>query len=173
MAKTILGLDLGTTSIGWAIVKEGEKSEIIKTGVRVIPLSIDEIQNFDKGKSITTNADRTLKRSARKNLQRYKLRRTHLIKALLDSKIISSDALLNEHGNSTTFETYRLRSKAAKSKVELDELARILLMINKKRGYKSSRKAKGEDEGSAIDGMAIAMRLYNDKLTPGAEDVFW
>jgi CRISPR-associated endonuclease Csn1 len=167
MAKTILGLDLGTTSIGWAIVKEGEKSEIIKTGVRVIPLSIDEIQNFDKGKSITTNADRTLKRSARKNLQRYKLRRTHLIKALLDSKIISSDALLNEHGNSTTFETYRLRSKAAKSKVELDELARILLMINKKRGYKSSRKAKGEDEGSAIDGMAIAMRLYNDKLTPG------
>ena len=43
MAKTILGLDLGTTSIGWAIVKEGEKSEIIKTGVRVIPLSTDEI----------------------------------------------------------------------------------------------------------------------------------
>lgn len=40
--KTILGLDLGTTSIGWALVKEAEpfsdeKSEIVRLGVRVIP----------------------------------------------------------------------------------------------------------------------------------------
>ena len=37
--KTVLGLDLGTNSIGWALVKEAEKenevSEIIKLGVRV------------------------------------------------------------------------------------------------------------------------------------------
>ena len=73
--KTILGLDLGTTSIGWALVREGEQSDIIKTGVRVIPLTTDESQNFEKGKTITTNADRTKSRSARRNLQRYKLRR--------------------------------------------------------------------------------------------------
>ncbi len=47
--KTILGLDLGTTSIGWALVKEGENAEIIKTGVRVIPLTTDETTNFEKG----------------------------------------------------------------------------------------------------------------------------
>ena len=29
--KTILGLDLGTTSIGWALVREGENADIIKT----------------------------------------------------------------------------------------------------------------------------------------------
>ena len=44
--KKILGLDLGTTSIGWALVneaeREGEKSSIIKLGVRVNPLSTDE-----------------------------------------------------------------------------------------------------------------------------------
>ncbi|MEJ0103486.1 MAG: hypothetical protein WDO19_13435 [Bacteroidota bacterium] len=40
-------------------------------------------------------------------------------------------------------------------------------MINKKRGYKSSRKAKNEDEGAIIDGMAIAKRLYEENLTPG------
>jgi CRISPR-associated endonuclease Csn1 len=167
MTKTILGLDLGTTSIGWAIVKEGENADIIKTGVRVIPLSTDEIQNFDKGKSITTNADRTLKRSARRNLQRFKQRREHLISLLIANKIISADTFLTENGNKTTFETYFLRAKAASEKIELQEFARVLLMINKKRGYKSSRKAKGEDEGAAIDGMEIAKRLYEEKLTPG------
>jgi len=43
----------------------------------------------------------------------------------------------------------------------------VLLMINKKRGYKSSRKAKNEDEGQAIDGMEVAKKLYVNNLTPG------
>jgi len=167
MTKTILGLDLGTTSIGWALVKEGENADIIKTGVRVIPLSTDEIQNFDKGKSITTNADRTLKRAARRNLQRYKLRRSHLRKILIEHGLISDETILAEVGNTSTFETYRLRAHSVNQKVELAEFARILLMLNKKRGYKSSRKAKGEDEGSAIDGMKIALDLYEKNLTPG------
>lgn len=82
--KKILGLDLGTNSIGWAVVNEAETedetSSIVKLGVRVNPLSVDEASNFEKGKSITTNADRTLNRSARRNLQRYKQRREALIK---------------------------------------------------------------------------------------------
>ena len=84
--KKILGLDLGVSSIGWALVNEAEHadehSSIIKLGVRVNPLTVDELQNYEKGKSITTNADRTLKRSMRRNLQRYKLRRQELIKVL-------------------------------------------------------------------------------------------
>ena len=88
--KKILGLDLGTTSIGWALVNEkendNEQSSIIKLGVRVNPLSVDEQSNFEKGKAITTNADRTQNRSARRNLQRFKLRRENLL------------ALLKEHG---------------------------------------------------------------------------
>lgn len=167
MTKTILGLDLGTTSIGWALVKEGENADIIKTGVRVIPLSTDEIQNFDKGKSITTNADRTLKRSARRNLQRYKLRRENLISLLIQNGLITNETILTEVGNTSTFETYKVRALAVNQKVELAEFARILLMLNKKRGYKSSRKAKGEDEGTAIDGMKIAQELYENNLTPG------
>ena len=61
--KKILGLDLGTSSIGWAFVNEAENKEenssIVKLGVRVNPLTVDEMTNFEKGKSITTNADRT------------------------------------------------------------------------------------------------------------------
>ncbi|MDR0330859.1 MAG: hypothetical protein LBH93_04020, partial [Chitinispirillales bacterium] len=159
--KTILGLDLGTSSIGWALVNEAETatetSSIIKLGVRVNPLTVDEQSNFEKGKSITTTADRTAKRSMRRNLQRYKLRRESLIDILRENGFISCDGILSENGNRTTFETYRLRAKAATEEITLAELARVLLMINKKRGYKSSRKAKNEDEdGALIDGMDVA-----------------
>jgi len=169
--KKILGLDLGTNSIGWALVNEAEneneKSSIIKLGVRVNPLTVDELTNFEKGKSITTNADRTLKRSMRRNLQRYKLRKENLIEILKQNKFIANDTILSENGNKTTFETYRLRAKAVNEAVTLEQFARILIMINGKRGYKSSRKAKSQDEGQLIDGMEIAKKLYNENITPG------
>ena len=169
--KKILGLDLGTNSIGWAVVneaeQEGEKSSIVKIGVRVNPLTTDELGNFEKGKSITTNADRTSKRSARRNLQRYKLRKESLVEILKKHNFISDDTILSEQGNKTTFETYSLRAKSAKQEITLTEFARVLLMLNKKRGYKSSRKAKSSDEGQLIDGMSIARELYDRDLTPG------
>ena len=43
--KKVLGIDLGTTSIGWALVNQAENSEetssIIKAGVRVNPLTVE------------------------------------------------------------------------------------------------------------------------------------
>ena len=46
--KKILGLDLGTNSIGWAVVNEAESAEerssIVKLGVRVNPLTVDELE---------------------------------------------------------------------------------------------------------------------------------
>ena len=169
--KKILGLDLGVGSTGWALVNEAEapdeRSSIVGMGVRVNPLTVDEQPNFEKGKSITTNADRTLKRSMRRNLQRYKLRRSALVKLLRGYGWINADTPLHECGNRSTFETYRLRAKAAAEKITLEQFARVLLMINKKRGYKSSRKAKSQDEGQVIDGMAVAQELYDSGQTPG------
>ncbi|MEO6316912.1 MAG: type II CRISPR RNA-guided endonuclease Cas9 [Chitinophagaceae bacterium] len=171
MHKKVLGLDLGTTSIGWAFIKESENetapSIIEKIGVRVNPLTTDEQINFEKGKPVSVNADRTIKRGARRNLQRYKQRRENLIDALIDNKIISKETVLAENDKATTHETYLIRAKAASSEISKEQFARVLLMINKKRGYKSSRKAKNEEEGQAIDGMAIAKRLYEENLTPG------
>lgn len=169
--RKVLGLDLGTTSIGWAFVNEAEneneESSIVKIGVRVNPLSTDEQTDFEKGKSISINADRTLKRGARRNLQRYKQRRDNLINELKSIGLIDNETSLAEEEKNTTHSTYQLRNKAAIEKIEKNEFARVLLMINKKRGYKSSRKAKNEDEGQAIDGMAVAKKLYENNFTPG------
>ncbi len=168
--KNILGLDLGTTSIGFAHVIEDEdpsRSEIKQIGVRVNPLTTDEQTNFEKGKPVSVNADRTLKRGARRNLDRYQLRRANLIHALSKANIITRETKLAEDGKMTTHSTWCLRAKSAVERVEKEDLARVLLLINKKRGYKSSRKAKNEDEGQVIDGMEVARRLYEENLTPG------
>lgn len=171
MVERILGLDLGVSSIGWALVEEDtenpENNKIIKLGVRVNPLTIDEKTNFEKGKSITTNAVRTSARSARRNLQRFKLRRKNLLEILIHYKIIKHDTILAETGQNSTFQTQYLRAKAAREKIELDELARVLFLINKKRGYRSSRKVQNDDEGKVIDGMSIAKELYEKNYTPG------
>lgn len=169
--KRILGLDLGTTSIGWAFVneaeKENEKSTIIKTGVRIIPLSTDESDDFNKGKSITVNSDRTLKRGARRNLDRYQLRRQELIKILINNGIINGSTVFAENGKNSTHSLWKIRSKSANSEIPLEDFARVLLSINKKRGYKSNRKSKDESDGQAIDGMEIAKQLYKNDQTPG------
>ena len=180
--KKILGLDLGTNSIGWAVVNEAEsaneKSSIVKLGVRTISYdnfvstetgkeSKEPVKDFFGGKGISCNAGRTMKRSARRNLQRYKLRRENLIEILKKHGFINDETILSENGNRTTFETYRLRAKAATDEISLQEFARVLLMINKKRGYKSSRKAKSTEEGQLIDGMEVARQLYDNNLTPG------
>lgn len=180
--KKILGLDLGTASIGWALVNEAEndneRSSICKLGVRAI--SFDNFTNsegkevkgnpadfFAAGKSVSPNAARTQARGMRRNLQRYKLRRDTLINVLMEAGLIDKDTVLSESGKFTTYQTLHLRAKAVTEEISLEEFARVLLNINKKRGYKSSRKAVGQDEGTIVDGMAIAKELYEKGITPG------
>ncbi|MGM0477577.1 MAG: type II CRISPR RNA-guided endonuclease Cas9 [Bacteroidota bacterium] len=169
--KKVLGLDLGTTSIGWAFVNEAENekenSEIVKTGVRVVPLSTDEETSFHKGQSITINADRTLKRGMRRNQYRYKMRRSDLIEVLKEVGFIQDKTDLTESTKDSTHESVELRAKAVHEKLSKDELARVLLMINKKRGYKSSRKANNAEEGELIDSMGVTKKLKNEGMTPG------
>ena len=169
--KKVLGLDLGTTSIGWALVNQAEndteKSSIIRAGVRVNPLSSDEKDSYEKGRDITTNADRRLKRCMRRNLQRYKLRREKLIEVLTREGWINDSSCLSEGGNKSTFETYRLRAEAVTEEITLEQFSRVLLMINKKRGYKSSRKMTGDESGTLVDGMSVARELYDKEITPG------
>ncbi len=169
--KKILGLDLGTTSIGWALVNEAEnkneKSEVIRTGVRVVPLTTDESTDFAKGKAATINADRTLKRGARRSLQRYKQRRENLIEVLEKNRLITQSTILVEEGINSTHSLWKLRANAAQKKIDLTDFAKVLLAINKKRGYKSNRKAKDDGDGVAIDGMEVAIKLYDENLTSG------
>ncbi len=167
--KRILGLDLGTTSIGWAFINESEDelSKIINTGVRIVPLTTDEEADFKKGNTISINADRTIKRGARRGLQRFKQRRNAVLEIFENLKFVPKRFQYAEDAKETTFSSYKTRAKSASEKVTKEELVQVLLMLNKKRGYKSSRKAKTPEEGDEIDGMKIATEILEKNITPG------
>ena len=172
--KKILGLDLGSSSVGWAFIHEDENtSKIIGAGVRVVPISTDEANDFQKGNAISINKNRTLARGARRGLQRFKLRRNAIMQIFKSNDFISKDFKYAEQGQGTTHQSYAIRAKSASEKVTPEELVKVLLMLNKKRGYKSNRKGQDssadgiENVGQAIDGMEVAKEMYAKNLTPG------
>ena len=91
--KKILGLDLGTNSIGWAVVNANEQTRddgsrylkpngISAAGSRIIPMSADILGDFEKGNSISQTAERTRMRMARRLHERALLRRERLLRVL-------------------------------------------------------------------------------------------
>lgn len=83
--KTILGLDLGTNSIGWALVNqdfESKTGKILGMGSRIIPMSQDILGEFGKGNSVSQTAERTNYRSVRRLRERHLLRRERLHRVL-------------------------------------------------------------------------------------------
>jgi CRISPR-associated endonuclease Csn1 len=83
--KRVLGLDLGTNSIGWALVEqdfEEKKGNILGLGSRIIPMPQDVLGKFDAGQSISQTAERTKFRGVRRLYQRDNLRRERLHRVL-------------------------------------------------------------------------------------------
>lgn len=83
--KNILGLDLGTNSIGWALIQQdfnNKQGNILGMGSRIIPMSQDIIGEFGKGNSISQTAERTGYRGVRRLRERHLLRRERLHRVL-------------------------------------------------------------------------------------------
>lgn len=89
--KRILGLDLGTNSIGWALIEidhESKTLKIIALGSRIIPMDGQEFAKFNVGQKITSAAgNRTTLHRSRITKERYLLRRDrlHLVLNLLEA----------------------------------------------------------------------------------------
>lgn len=98
--KKILGLDLGTNSIGWAVVNAetiNEETKITKieaAGSRIIPMDAEVLGNFEKGNSVSQTAERTHYRGVRRLLERAKLRRERL------NRVLNIMGFLPEHYSS-------------------------------------------------------------------------
>lgn len=83
--KNILGLDLGTNSIGWALIKQdfqNKQGKILGMGSRIIPMSQDLLGDFGKGNSVSQTAARTGYRGVRRLRERFLLRRERLHRVL-------------------------------------------------------------------------------------------
>jgi CRISPR-associated endonuclease Csn1 len=156
MAK-ILGLDLGTNSIGWAIVdKEGNDFSLADKGVRIFSEGVKS----EKGIESSRAAERTAFRSARKIKFRRKLRKYETLKVLSKNNMCPLSIEEVEEWRKSGFKKYPLnpeflkwlrtdedeninpyvfRDSASKQKVPLFELGRALYHIAQRRGFLSNR----------------------------------
>ena len=105
--KKVLGLDIGTNSIGGALlnlpkeyVNYGDGGSIEWVGSRIIPTDGDYLQKFKSGtQAITKAADRRAKRGSRRLKHRYKLRRTRLIKVFKELGWLDENFPLDDSRN--------------------------------------------------------------------------
>lgn len=85
--RKILGLDLGTNSIGWAVLnsiddEQNKKMSIEMSGSRIIPMDAATLGDFDKGVTKSQTSERTALRGIRRLRERDFLRRERLHKVL-------------------------------------------------------------------------------------------
>lgn len=155
MAK-ILGLDLGTNSIGWAIVdKDGSEFSLVDKGVRIFSEGVKS----EKGIESSRAAERTAFRSARKIKFRRKLRKYETLKVLSINGMCPLSIEEVEEWKKSGFKKYPLnpeflkwlrtnedeninpyvfRDRASKQKVSLFEFGRALYHIAQRRGFLSN-----------------------------------
>lgn len=148
--KYSLGLDIGTTSVGWAVINE-EKHRIEDLGVRIF----ERPENPKNGESLAK--PRRDARSARRRLKRRRQRLDYLKYFFVAHQLLSEQQiaeLLTYDNMHVHKDPYAIRRVAIKAKIPNDELFVALYHIAKHRGYKSNRKAieeKDEESGRVLD----------------------
>ena len=161
MAK-ILGLDLGTNSIGWALIDDTQ-NKILGIGSRIFPMGVENLGEGE-GREISKNAGRTGARGVRRQFFRRKLRKKVLLKALSENKMcpmVTSDFEdwkktkefpSDKLANWFALNPYELRQKALNEKLSLEEIGRILYHLIQRRGFLSNSRKGGSDDGAIFKG---------------------
>lgn len=153
-----LALDLGPTSLGWAVVRltaDNQPTAIVLSGVRIF----SDGRNPKDGASLAV-ARRTA-RAMRRRRDRMLRRKSKLIDALVRYGFFPQD--IEERKSLEILDPYQLRAEGLDRELKPHEFGRALFHLNQRRGFKSNRKTdKGETDGSvmksAISGVRSALQ---------------
>ncbi|MDO9511458.1 MAG: HNH endonuclease domain-containing protein [Bacteroidales bacterium] len=159
----ILGLDLGTNSIGWAVVEMYDGAfSLMDQGVRIFSEGVKNENGVESSRA----SERTSYRSARRIKFRRKLRKYETLMVLVKHKMCPLSVIEVEEWRKSGFQKYplnpefiswlrtddvlnitpyHLRDKASKQKVQLFELGRALYHIAQRRGFLSNRLDQSAD----------------------------
>lgn len=163
MAK-ILGLDLGTNSIGWALIDDVQ-NKILGIGSRIFPMGVENLGEGE-GREMSKNAGRTGARAVRRQFFRRRLRKKILLKALSENKMCPMVTTDFEDWKKTkqfpseklanwfALNPYELRQKALTEKLSLEEIGRIFYHLIQRRGFLSNSRKGGSDDGTIFKGNA-------------------
>ena len=160
MAK-ILGLDLGTNSIGWALIDDNE-NKIMGMGSRIFPMGVDNLGDGDN--ELSKNASRTGARGVRRQFFRRRLRKKILLQLLSKHNMCPLTEKDFEQWKKTkkfpeeklkywfALNPYELRYKALKEELSLEEIGRLFYHLIQRRGFLSNSRKGGKDDGAIFKG---------------------
>lgn len=147
-----LGLDIGTTSIGWCLIENDER--IVDIGVRIFS------DGRDPKSGASLAVDRRDARAMRRRRDRYLGRRSAFLRTLIEHGLMPADA--DEAKLVAERDPYDLRKRALSERLEPHEIGRALFHLNQRRGFKSNRKAerkaKPGEEGKIAGGAKVLDR---------------
>lgn len=166
--KYVLGLDLGTGSVGWSCVLYNEENEpyrILDLGSRIFDV---------EGASME---DRRIARGTRRVLRRRKARVSRTKNLFVRYQYLSQEQIKNMfcHKGSKQANPYELRIKGKQDELSFEELCVVLVHYSKGRGFRSNRKKLEEDvkeSASATDEQKLlfAKRKTEDTLVKMKEE---
>lgn len=151
----ILGLDVGTNSLGWAIL-DPVQQKFSNAGVIVFQQGIPEEKGVEA--ECSPAAERRIIRAGRRLKFRRRLRKYHTLKLLIENKMcpltmpelqnwirngkfpIENKEFIQWLGSTKEANPYFFRAKAAETKLPPLELGRAFYHLAIRRGFKSSRK---------------------------------
>lgn len=164
--KKILGLDLGTSSVGWALIEMDEENgdgKVAGIGSRIFEPPVEAKTEEPK------NLKRRAKRSMRRLLARRAMRRDTLVRRLVKAGLLPAnprerDALMNGEN------PYRLRALGLDAPLTLYQFGRALFHIDERRGFLSNKKSpKGKDKKKESGEILKEISTLGDEIaTSGA-----
>ena len=186
--KKTLGLDLGSNSLGWAIV-DSEGGDILDAGVVVFDEGIKRVKGQDT--LLTPAAERRAARMGRRLKFRRRLRKFALLKILIREKMcplsieglkewkqhdrypVSDAAFMAWLKSSPERNPYADRARAASEQVDPQTLGRALYHLAQRRGFLSSRKdARDSDEEDKETGLVKSdIKSLSDELRKDGRDL--
>ena len=149
-----LALDLGSTSLGWALIRlnaENEASAIIKSGVRIF----SDGRNPKDGSSLAVT--RREARAMRRRRDRLLKRKARMMNTLVKHGFFPADEASRKLLEK--LDPFTLRAKGLDQALSPEEFARALFHINQRRGFKSNRKTdKKENDSGALKSAISQLR---------------
>ncbi|MFW6119046.1 MAG: type II CRISPR RNA-guided endonuclease Cas9 [Planctomycetota bacterium] len=169
----VLGLDIGTHSVGWAVIAldDGQPAGLERVGVRIFEPGVEEVQ-YEQGRADPPGQKRRQARSARRLTARRARRMEKLLHILQDAGLLpqgdpddifpSLDAEVldryraeaasdDDSGPLPQVLHYWLRARALDEKLSARELGRALYQLAQRRGYQTNRRVPGgDDEGGQV-----------------------
>ena len=146
-----LALDLGSTSLGWAMVRldaENAPCAVIKAGVRIF----SDGRNPKDGSSLAVT--RREARSMRRRRDRLLKRKARMMRLLLAHGFFPADE--GQRKALELLDPFALRAAGLERALTPAEFARALFHINQRRGFKSNRRTDKKDNDNGALKTAIS-----------------